>query len=196
MRSLHPAALAAALAAVALLAGCGQPLLSMQLEVPEIRMTSPGNEFPATGLALPTDYCDLATPGCVFNDLQYDLGAEVPVLEEKGVSFDLRLTDVALHLVSGTSDLRGVLSARVKIQDPVTGDWIVVASYAKPPGATPTDISVSGNSNIELAPYLSSGNIDARIEVSYDASSPPGAFTADVEAGFSLVVTVSYDAYI
>lgn len=188
MRSLHPAALAA----VALLAGCGQPLMSMQLDMPEIRMMSPGQTFTTVD---PLYYCEPATPGCVFNDLQYDLGAEVPVLDEKGVSFDLRLTDVALHLVSGTSDLRGVLSAQVKIQDPVTREWILVASYAKPPGATPTDISVSGNSNIELAPYLSSGNIGARVEVSYDASSPPGDFTADIQAGFSLVVTVSYDAY-
>ena len=194
MRPAPAAALAVALPA-ALLAGCGQPLLSMQLEVPEIRITSPGHEFPATAHAHPTDYCEWATPGCVFRDIQYDIGAEVPTLEEKGVALDLRLTDVALHLVSGTSDLRGVLSAEVKIQDPVTGDWILVASYAKPPGATPTDIYVSGNSNIELAPYLSSGKIGARVEVSYDAKWPPGAFTADVEAGFSLVVTVSYDAY-
>ncbi len=193
---MRAALAAAALAAAALLSGCGQPLLSMQLEVPEIRITSPGKEFPTTGVALPTDYCVYATPGCVFDDIQYDIGAQVPVLEEKGVSIDLRLTDVALRLVSGTSDLRGVLSAEVKIQDPVTGDWILVASYAKPPGAIPTEISVSGNSNIQLAPYLSSGEIGARVEVSYDTSSPPGAFTADVEAGFSLVVTMSYDAYI
>lgn len=191
MRHAH----AAALAAIALLAGCDQPLLTMQLEVPEIRITAPGQDFPTTGSADPADYCAATTPDCVFDQIQYDIGAEVPVLTEKGVSFDLRLTDVGLHLVSGTSDLSGVLEVQVKIQDPVTGDWIVVASYAKPPGATPTEISVSGNSNIELAPYLTSGKIGARVDVSYDLSSPPGAFTADVQAGFSLVVTLNYDAY-
>jgi len=185
-----------AVAAAALLAGCGQPLLSMQLDVPEIRIVSPGKDFPATGAADLSFLCDGLNQDCVFSDAEYDIGEQLPVLNENGVDFDLRLTGVALCFASGdASDLSGISSALVKIQDPGTGLWTVVASYTRPPGATPMQISVSGNSNLELAPYLSSGKLQARIELSF-GSPPPGAFTASIEARFSLVVTVSYDAFL
>ena len=131
MRHAH----ASLLVAAALLAGCGQPLLSAQLEIPDIRITQPARSFPATN-PLPSDLCDAATPGCIKTDVAYDLAAEVPVFGEPGVDFDLRLTDVALNLVAdpdplstlaGPADLRGVLSARVMIQPPGATTWTVVA---------------------------------------------------------------------
>jgi hypothetical protein len=195
----------AVLAAAALLAGCGQPLLSAQLEVPEIRITQAAKRFPAAAPAL-SDLCDGATFGCVKTDLAYDLGAEVPVFDEPGIDFDLRLTDVALHLVADPdplstattpADLSGVEAVRVMIRPPgSTGAWTIVAAYARPPGATPTAIAVSGNSNIDLGPYVAAGKLDARVEVSYDLAVPPPDFFADVEAAFSLVVTLKYDAYL
>jgi hypothetical protein len=193
---------ASTLLAAALLAGCGQPLLSAQLEIPEIRITSPAKSFPATN-PTPVDLCALL-PGCIKADISYDLGAEVPVFEEKGIDFDLRLTDVALRLVTdpdplstatGPADLSGVESVRVSLHDPSGAGTMLVASYTKPPGATPRAIAVSGNSNLDLAPFLSAGTISARIEIDYDTTNPPPDFFADIEAGFSLVATVRYDAY-
>jgi hypothetical protein len=181
----------AAVLAAALLAGCGQPLLSARLEIPELRMTSPAQAFPDAALAAPADFCS-GTAGCLFTDAEYDLGAEVPVLGEDGVTVDLRLTDVALRLSAPSGSLDGIESVKVTLVDPGSGATTVVASYVKPPGATPADIRVSGNSNLELGPFLDDGRIDLRVEVTYDLGSPPGAFTADVEAGFSLVVTVRY----
>lgn len=181
----------AAVLAAALLAGCGQPLLSAQVEVPELRMTSPAQAFPDAALAAPTDFCS-GTAGCLFTDAEYDLGAEVPGLGEDGVTVDLRLTDVALRLSALSGSLDGIESVKVLVVDPGSGAKTVVASYLKPPGATPAEIRVSGNSNLELGPYVAGGRIDLRLEVTYDLGSPPGAFTADVEAGFSLVVTVKY----
>jgi len=193
MRHAH-----AAVAAATLLAGCGQPLLSMQLDVPEVRITSPVRSFPATDVPLDASVlCDPLRPDCAVTNAEYDIGAQVPVLDESGIDVDLRLTDVALHLVPGpVADLRNVLAVVVEIEDPASGDLVVVASYTKPSGATPTQISVSGNSNLQLAPYLSSGKLQARIELSLDLGAPQPAFTADIEAGFSLVVTVSYDAFL
>jgi len=188
MRTAH----AALPLVAALLGACGQPFLSAQLEVPEIRITSPSRSFPATN-PTPTDLC-AGVAGCLASDVSYDLGDAVPVLGEKGITFDLRLTDVALRLDSGAADLGGVNAARVILQDPGGGSTLV-ASYVKLTGATPSRIEVSANSNIDLGPYLSDGKIAARVEIDYDTTTPPPDFTADVEAGFSLVVTVEYDAY-
>jgi hypothetical protein len=186
---------AAALAA-ALLAGCGQPLLSAQIEVPEIRITTPGEEFPASAGALPQDFCDGVNPGCLFLETEYDLGEEVPGLDEEGVTVDLRLTDLALRLRDiQAPGLEGLELVTVYLLDVAGGPPIELASYAKPPGVTPTEIVVSGRSNIDLGPYLRDGLIAVRIEMDYNTLYPMGAFTADVEAGFSLVVTVDYESF-
>lgn len=197
--------LPAALAAAALLAGCGRPLLSAQLEVPEIRIVAPARAFP---LASPgaENVCDLlpgAGTGCLKVDLSYDVGAEVPVFEEEGVSVDLRLTDVALRLTADpggatvpVSDFRGVEEVVVLVQRP-DGSWLAVASYVKPAGAAPASVTVSGRSNLDLSPFLSGGTLAFRVELTYDAADPPPSFFADVEAGFSLVATVDYrDAFL
>lgn len=54
---------------------------------------------------------------------------------------------------------------------------------------------MSGSTNIDLGPHLSAGKLDTRIEITY-GSPPPGAFIADVQAGFSMIVTVDYGAYL
>ncbi len=190
MRHARPAAAAVA---VALLAGCGQPLFSAQLEVPELRITTAPQAFPDAALAVTTDFCS-GVAGCLFANTQYDLGSEVPLMNEKGVTVDLRLTDVELHLTPQSGSLNGLQSVQVLLHDPVSATTTVIASYVRPPAAPPpTDIRVSGATNIDLGPYLSTGKLDARIEISY-GSPPPGAFTAEVQTGFSVVVTVDYGA--
>jgi hypothetical protein len=193
-----PASLLTALAA-ALLAGCGQPLLSAQVEIPEVRIVEPPRDFPGVSFDPSTACSFLAPPppSCVAAGLAYDLGAEVPVLKEKGVKVDLRLTDVALDLAAGpASNLRGVTRAEVDLRDPSTGGFVKVASYVRPsPSATPTSISVTGASNIELSPYLQGGALDGRIAVEVDPAYLPSGFSATLGASFSLVVTLDYSAY-
>jgi hypothetical protein len=193
-----PAAIAAAL-----LCGCGQPLLSAQLEIPEIRVALQGEEFPALTPIDPQFICthapaDPPPPDCVARALSYDLGEELPVLDEDGAEVDLRLTGLALRLVSGgTGHLRGVMLARLSIADPATGGRVLLASYARAdPSATPSELTVSGDPNVDLGPYLRGGALDTRIELLFDPMDPPGAFTASVEAAFSLIVTLDYGAYL
>jgi hypothetical protein len=194
-------ALAAALASLAaLLAGCGQPLLSAQVEIPEVRIVQAPTDFPATSLD-PSSACSFIVPlppSCVAAATSYDIGAEVPVLKEKGVKVDLRLTDVALHLVTGAaSDLRGVTRAEIDLRDPASGGFRKVASYVRPsPTAAPTSIDVTGQASLDLAPYLTSGALDARIAVEVDPLYLPSGFSAAMEAGFSLSVTLDYSAYL
>jgi hypothetical protein len=194
----HPSAplLSAALAAAAL-AGCDQPFLSARVEIPEIRIVEPAQEFPAAASVDPSHACSLlqATTGrsCAAVTVGYDIGGEVPGFEERGVTVDLRLTDLALHLTAGgVSDLRGVTRAEVDLRDPGTGAVTRIASYVRPPGSTPTSIAVGGASNVDLSPYLQSGKLDAHVEVEMDPVFLPSGFTAAIEAAFSAVVTVDY----
>lgn len=185
----------ALLLAVAALAGCDQPFLSARLELPEIRIVEPDRSFPALGVD-PASACSalVAATGttCAAVSTSFDVGAEVPGVNEQGVTVDLRLTDVALRLTAGgASDLGGVTRVEVDLRD-ASGALTKVASYVRPAGAAPTTIAVTGASDLDLSPYLRAGVLDARVEVEMDPTQLPSGFTASVEAGFSAVVTASY----
>jgi hypothetical protein len=195
MRHAQAPLLAAALCAAAVLAGCDQPFLSARVEIPEVRIVEPGKVFPAF-YADPQYACSVlvAATGraCAAQTASYDLGGEVPMMNERGVKVDLRLTDVALHLTAGgVSNLGGVTRAQVDLRD-ASGGATKVASYVRPPGALPTAITVSGASDLDLSPYLQGGKLDARVEVEMDPTMLPSGFTAAIEAGFSVIITVDY----
>jgi hypothetical protein len=193
-----------ALAALALaLAACDGPLLFAELSIPEIRVTLPGQSFPASDTTIPANFCDPTAPQsfppCIALTLDYDLGGNVPVLTEQNVTYDLRLTDVAIAL-SATEvgkDLSGVRLVTIRVLDdpldPTAG--VVVASYVRPPGpVAPTAIAITGNANLDLGPYLEVGRLPVRVEVVLDAGTP--AFLADVQVGFSLEVKLDWGAYL
>lgn len=193
-----------ALAALALaLAACDGPLLFAELSIPELRVTLPGQTFPASDTGNAAYFCDPAAPQsfppCIALTLDYDLGGNVPVLTEENVTYELRLTDVAIAL-SATEvgkNLSGIQRATITVLDDplVPSGGIVVASYVRPPGAvTPTEIAISGNANLDLGPYLDAGRLPVRVEVVLDAGTPE--FLADVQVGFSLEVTLDWGAYL
>jgi hypothetical protein len=178
-------------ALLALLAGCGGPLLFAELTIPELAVTVAQQSFPGMA-ADPSRYC-AGRPDCITTDLTYDLGQQVDLLTRKDVEYELRLTDLAIVLdaTSAGTDLRGVRSAVVEVFPPGSTTPVVVASYAR--AATnpdPNTIAVSGNSSIDLAPFVEAGVIHARVELSYDAPTPP--FTADVRGAFYLKVKLDY----
>ncbi len=196
MRRAFPALLAAALAAA--LPGCSDPLLFAELQVKDVRITLPEQSFPASSFADPATWCalvqDPAQP-CIQQTLDYDLGGPVPILDDPNVTYDLRLKDVAIMLAASQTgtDLGGVKLVTIRVlADPlVPTSGAVVATYVRPdPAAAPTAIGVTGNSNLDLGPYVSSGRLPVRIELTFDKSTP--AFLADVQAGFSLEVKLDY----
>lgn len=185
------------LAAALLLAACD---LSAELDIPEIRVTLPSQQFVASDTSLPEDWCDpaeAADPPCIATALEVDLGARMSLLTEENATYDLRLTDLAMALASTEAgkDLGGVklLTIRVGGLGPDAG--LVLASYARPPGTvSPVAIAVTGNANVGLGPYLEEGRLPVRIELVLDRPTP--AFSADVVAGFSLRVTLDWGAYL
>jgi len=198
----------ATVAAALLLAACDGPLLSAELQVPEIRVTIPSQEFPASDTTDVRYFCDpdapQSIPPCVGLTLDYDIGANVPVLDEPNVTYDLRLTDVALTLsatqtVTGDKDLSAVKRAVIRVlEDPaIPGAGAVLATYDRPPGAAPvSSFSVSGNANLGLGPYLQAGRLPVRVELLLDGAGPTPTFTADVHAGFALEVKLDWGAYL
>jgi hypothetical protein len=190
------AVLLSALAAV-LLPGCG-PVLFAELDVPEVRITLPSQDFPASPAA-PGDWCFPDTPSCVATELQYELATQVPIVDEPGVSYDLRLKRVAIVLSASSAgaDLSGIRSAEVRVVDPAGGPGVVVASYAHDPAApAPTSIAVTGDPSLDLQPYVQSGNLTTRVEFVYDPAHPTPAFAADVSAAFALDVNVDWGEYL
>ena len=195
-----------ALAAAALLLVACDDLLSADLQIPAISVTLPRQDFPESDTTDTRYYCDPAAPQsappCLALTLDYDLGGQVPVLDEQGVTYDLRLTDVALTLsatqtVTGDKDLSGVKLATIRVlDDPALPDQgAVLATYVRPPLSGPVSaFAVSGNANLDLGPYLDAGRLPVRVELVIDSAGPTPAFTADVRAGFSLEVELDYGA--
>jgi len=197
MRRAPIASLAAAVAALGALQGCGGPLFFAELQIDSVRVTLPSQAFPASNAPNPADWCApvQTNPPCVQLSLAYDIAGQIPVLNEPNVTYDLRLTDVGITLsaTSAGTDLSGIASASIQVladpNDPASG--VVVANYARPPGGgASSTISVSGNPNLDLAPYVSAGRLPAHIELVVDRATP--AFLADVGAGFSLEVKLDY----
>ncbi|HEY6098101.1 MAG TPA: hypothetical protein VIW03_01635 [Anaeromyxobacter sp.] len=197
---------AAASLAAALLASCGGPLLFAEVEVPDLRVTLPPQPFPASYTGNPADWCNPASqtnPPCVAVSASYDLAAQVPAFAQSGVTYELRLTDVQF-LLSGTQtnplappDLGGIVRATVRVGvDPaVPGSGTVVAAYVRTgTNVHPANIAVSGNANLDLAPYVSTGKLPVRVEVVLDNAT--SAFDANILAAFYVRITLDWGKYI
>lgn len=192
---------AATLAAASLVAlpGCG-PLLEAELELPEVRITLPSQDFPASP-APPADWCASDRPECVATELMYELGAQVPIVNEPGVEYELWLKRAAIVLSASSAgtDLSGIRSAELRVLDPdgAPGAGTVVASYVADPAAPPpASITVEGDAGLDLSPFVRGGRLQARVELIYDPLQPTPAFAADVSAAFSLDVKVDWGQYL
>jgi hypothetical protein len=190
-------ALAAAIA-LSLVAGCSDPALFAQLDVPTVRLTLPSQSFPATDAAAqywcsPTQ----SGPDCVAKDLSYDLSTQLPIVTKPNVSYALRLTtaSIALQAEASGADLGGVKAVAIRLDPQATGGGIVIASYTRSAADPhPTSIAVAGDSSVDLAAYVRSGQLPLRVELTFDAPTP--AFTADVTSTYELEVKVDWGAYL
>lgn len=182
------------LAAVMLLTGCGGPLLFADLEIPEVGITLPQRTFPASS-ADPSRVCSADATDCIVTDLDFDVGEQVDVINDADAEYELRLTSVAIDLgaTGAGTDLRGVRSVSIEALPLGASEPVVVASYVRTTSnPTPRTIAVSGDSNVDLAPFVQAGRLRVRAKMSLDAPTPE--FTADVLAVFSLEVKLDYGA--
>jgi hypothetical protein len=191
-------ALLAATVVLPLVTGCSDPSLYAQLDVPEVRITLPSQSFPATDAAAQYWCSPTQTqPDCVAKDLSYDLATQLPIVNKPNVTYELRLTSVSIALSANASgtDLAGVKAVAIRIMDPQSAGGVVVASYTRSAAdPNPTSIAVAGDSSLDLAGYVHSGQLPIRVEMTYDAKTP--AFTADVSSTYELQVKLDWGAYL
>ena len=165
--------IAYALPCLALLAaGCADPLFFAEVEEKQVCLT-------LTGQAI-----DGPPAGTVFPEMtgiwsgSYDLGGQVPGLDQNGVTGTIRLDSFTITVASGGADLSGVRDARI------------IASAAGIPDATllqidparsdATHLVLTGGAGTNLFDYLSSGTLAYRVEI---AGTPPtGSWVADMQA--------------
>jgi hypothetical protein len=188
----------AALALPLLLAGCGGPLLFAELEIPQARITLPSQAFPATDAGAQYWCSPTQTqPDCIATTLSYDLGAQLPVITQQNVTYEIRLTALAIALATtgGGTDLHGVKAVSIRLRDATGAAGVEVASYVRSPAdPNPTSLAVTGNSNVDVASYVQSGKLDVVVQMTYDAPTP--AFTADVTSTWALQAKLDWGAYL
>lgn len=181
--------IAALLLAPALI-GCNGPVLFAELELPSVEVTLPQQTFLGT---------TLTTQSTTF---AFDVGANVPVVNEPNVELDLKLTRMTLVLdtanPSNPASFDNVESVTIVAVAPA-GSGLVdldLVRYTKPAGASGiTRIEASGATDADLTPYLQAGRMD--VQASYTGTGLPTAdWTADVTAEFWMKVKLDYGAYL
>jgi hypothetical protein len=173
-----------ALPALALLSSCG--LFSAEVEVPNVTMTLMGFSFPA------------APTGSLSYGIDFNLGDKIGVLTDKNVTYELRLLGMSVDLAATPSmgDFGDIQSVTLSVLPP-TGQSLpepaVLASYTRSAADPhPTSISVSGMSNLDLQPYLSSGHLRLQFQAVSVSGGIIPAWTGDVGAEFYLKVHADY----
>jgi len=183
----------AAVSSILALASCGGPVLFAELEMPSVEVTLPQHTFPGDPLGLSTS-----------ETVAFDVGANVPVVNEPNVEFDLRITRMTLVLdtTGPLSNFDGFETVRITALHP-GGDPardLVLLEYTKPAGASGiTRITATSETDADLKPYLSAGVITVRAEYASDGVNPtlPTAdWTADLTADFWMRVKLDYGAFL
>ena len=169
------------------LAGCG--MLFAEVEVPSATITLKSQTFPATLAGVP-----------LVKTVTFPIGSDLSIITEKGVTFELRLLQMAVVLAttSPMGDFGDIESVTISVLPPpgqTLPEETIVASYSKaPPPAdqNPTSITVAAMSNLDLAPYILGGDLTLK----FTAVSVLGGFIpewkADVGGVFYLKVRLDY----
>jgi hypothetical protein len=173
--------------ALALLAGCG--LLYADLEIPSTTITLKSQVFAGTPAGAP-----------LVKQIAFDIGTQLPVTTGKDITYELRLTRMMVAISTGSvmgnfGDIGTVTLSVLPPPGQTLPEEAIIATYSKaPPPAdqNPSSIAVAGMSNLDLAPYITSGNMTLKLTaVSLTGSAIPD-WTADVGGEFYLQVHAAY----
>ncbi len=175
-------ALVACAAVAAGLLPCGCGMLDAQLEARTVCFTR-GAVIPAASGA-----------GTVETDVGYDVGAQLPVLAQPGVSYSISLQELDLSVPagSGPADLGGIDEVDVSVLAPA-GTSLTDAQlirYLKGTAPNPTRIAAAAERSVDLRPYIADGQITFHVLAT--GALPDQPWTADARACFLLDVNVKY----
>lgn len=173
------------------LAACGGHIFFAEMEVPSLCVTLPRYAFPGTN----------ADPS-LSRQISYQLGAQLPVLNQPNVEYELRLSqlDTTLESSNPATDPGYTFSSiqwvRIVAYDPtgVLPD-VELAYYRQDPANPATTVMIAGGAmDVDLAPYLQAGQLNFRAD--YSGGLPLGDFTADVRGCFYLKVVLDYGKFL
>lgn len=172
------------------LAGCGDAILFAELDMPSVQVTLAKQTF--FGTALPT----------TSTDLSFDIGTNVPIVNEPNVTVDMTLTSMELVLdpanPANPANFDAIDTVTIEALAPAGSGLtdLVLLNYTKAAGATGiTHIDAASSTSADLTPYLQAGAINLR--ASYSGTGLPTAdWTADVTAEFHIKVKMDYGAYL
>jgi len=171
------------------LAACDGPILFAELEIPSVELTLPQQTFAGTTFPAESN----------STEFSFDIGANVPSINEPNVEYDLRLTRMTLVLdlanPATPDNFDGVDSIDIDAFDPggVLAD-LRLLHYAKTTTGL-TRITVNSQTDADLKPYLVAGSINVRVTYAGTAL-PTVDWTADLTAEFYMRVKLDYGAYL
>jgi len=138
---------------------------------------------------------DLAVPGSPAGgsvtspSFSIDLTNQIPLLRTNTSDTDLRVDQVTITPVAGTTpDLSGIQTATMQAQ-PATGPAQEVVRYQRDPAAPPPTAIVLDGDTVNLQPYLVAGR--ANLSVTLTGQPPVTGWTADVETCLHATASVS-----
>lgn len=180
-RRALPGLLGAALLAAST-SGCG--MLDARLRAETVCFTTSGSAVPGA-----------PAEGALATEITYDVGDDLPLLSEQGVSYTLALQRLTLSVSAGSPpvDLGAIEGLEVSaVAPPGSGlpEPTLVAYARGSEQPDPTAITAASPSGDDLAPYLSGGQLTFRAAAT--GAAPAHAWTADVEGCFLLTVDVDY----
>jgi hypothetical protein len=175
-----------ALPAALLLAGCG--LLYAEIEIPRASITLIQESFPASPPLT-----------ALTKQLDYDLGANISQLNDKNLTFEIRLdemeiADSAVQPGAGVPDLSTIDTVEVDVIAPA-GSGLTdrpVVTYTRPAGTVGplTSVTASGLANVDLGPYVRSGKLTLRATAT--GALPAFDWNADITGRFYLKLRYDY----
>ena len=178
-------------ALLAATASCGGPVLFAELEMPSVQVTLPQYTFPGDPLGLTTSV-----------DVAFDVGANVPLVNDPDVDFDIELRTMTLVLdtTGPLSNFDGFETVRITALHPSGNPALdlTLLEYHKPAGASGiTRVSATSETDADLKPFLTAGVMNVRAEYSSDGINPTlptSDWTADLTADFWMKVRLDYGA--
>ncbi len=162
------------------LAGCGDPLFFADVEDSRICIARPNETVPGA----PAEVAALIGERTVEWAGTFDLGSNVPGLNEKGTRAEIRMGSLRL---TSTTDMRSVRSAVLSIPDG-KGGAVPLMHYEQPENADPKTIVMALDEDVNLADRLTAGKL--RYTIALTGSPPTESWTSDVTACVSARVKI------
>jgi hypothetical protein len=158
-------------------------MLDAKLEARTVCFTLPSYPIPAAPVS-----------GTLSTPIDYDLGNDLPILSEPGVSYSLVLqrARLAVSADSPAVDLGGVDELALSVEAPsgTSLPELALLQYQKGADPHPTALEAASSSDADLAPYLTDGRV--RFLATASGAPPDYDWSADFTACFLLTVDVDY----